>query len=105
VVAALDIDGEFAVAWYFEWRVGELSTGGEGRGEGGFDVVDEPIRADDGSFGLVHWRSDADSPGARERGGSRVAERGFRGSELDAGRRGVSCARGVDIGCDDFEVV
>ena len=55
--AALKVDGKRAAAKDLHRRMSELAAGLHCRGDGGFDVVHQPVGPHHGLLRLVHWRT------------------------------------------------
>ena len=105
VDVALDVDGEQAVPRDFHRRMGDDGAGADRRGEGGFDIVDQPVRSDDGLLGVVHGCANADHPAAFELGRAGIAEGRVWFAELRSVCLGVGGAHRLDVLGHDFEVL
>jgi len=102
VDAALDVDGELAVAGDLHRRVGDLTAGFRHRR---VDVVDEQVGPHQRLLGVVHWGSHADHPAAGQRRRAGVAEPRLGRAEAHAVQFFIRRAHDVDVGGNDLEIL
>lgn len=105
VDAALDVDGEGAMAWNLHGRMGYLAAGLYRCCQRRFDVVHQPVRPNDRLLGLVQGGPHSHQSATRQPGRPCVAKPGVWLAELHRMRCAVRSAYGVYFHGHDFEVV